>query len=74
MKITIIYRSTNDSKVYNSRTDASKSVNVSTQTFRRWESRNEVIFYYDYIICFNTEIIKSAGKIRKGSEKNLIQK
>lgn len=74
MKITIIDQSVNESKVYNSRTDASKLVNVSTQTMRRWESKNKVIFHNEYIVCFNTDIIKSAGKLRKGSEKNLIRK
>lgn len=64
MKIAIINREIQESHLFNAVKDAGSYIQVSTQTLRRWRSKGSIKEYKDFIICFNTTIHKSKGKIR----------
>jgi hypothetical protein len=64
MKITIIDLKLRESHVFNARIDASKMIDVCSETLRRWEAVNQIKEYKEFIICFSTSLHKSKGKVR----------
>jgi hypothetical protein len=64
MKITVVDVDFRQSKVFNSRVDAGRYVGVTSQTLRNWQRIEGIKYHSQFIICFDTEIIKSKGKIR----------
>ena len=64
MRITIIDRNLGTSDVFNSKADAARFIAVHVNTLSNWQRCSDIKTYDDYMICFNTSIHKSKGKVR----------
>ena len=66
MKTTVIDTKLGMSYVFTSKTDAAKFIGVSYESIRRWKAISHIKYHNEFILCFNTELIKAESKIRPG--------
>jgi NDP-sugar pyrophosphorylase family protein len=62
MKHILINKTTGQSFIFSCKSDIRRYINVSSVTIWNWQRSGPIKYYKDYIICFNSTIVKASQK------------